>query len=193
MPPTKARKPKCKVRKVGQTFLSVPSSAQSNPKWLTRKSRGLQILQVPALSKLPWLIHGFSASPGGVSELEGKKVLNLGFTDWDPRENVLENPHRHPSAPSPALGSCLPQANPRRLHREAVPGRKETPPPPRLASSSASGRLRSSTSRRPKARAPFAGWRAEYLAASPSPSAVRGLLTNPPISQRHHSLDRRLL
>jgi YfiH family protein len=51
----------------------------------------MRILQVPALSKLPWLIHGFSTKPGGVSDQDGQKVLNLGFTDWDSKENVLEN------------------------------------------------------------------------------------------------------
>ncbi len=96
MAPTKTRKPKREVRKVEQAFLPVPS-AQSDSKWIARKSRGLQILQVPALDKLPWLIHGFSTRPGGVSELEAKKVLNLGFTDWDTRENVLENRRRFQS------------------------------------------------------------------------------------------------
>ena len=97
MAPTKTLKPRRKARTVGQTFLSVPSG-QSNSTWTTRKSRGLQILQVPALSKLPWLLHGFSTKPGGVSDLNGEKVLNLGFTDWDTRENVLENRRRFQSA-----------------------------------------------------------------------------------------------
>ncbi len=98
MAPAKTLKPKRKVRKVGQAFLPVHVlSAQSDSKWITRKSRGLQILQVPVLNNLPWLIHGFSTRPGGVSELEAKKVLNLGFTEWDPRENVLENRHRFQS------------------------------------------------------------------------------------------------
>jgi YfiH family protein len=97
--PTKTLKRKHKARKVGQAFLPVHvPSAPSNSNWLIRKSSGLQILQVPALNKLPWLIHGFSTSPGGVSELEAKKVLNLGFTDWDTRENVLENRRRFQSA-----------------------------------------------------------------------------------------------
>jgi len=61
-------------------------------------SKSLQILQVPAFSKLPWLIHGFSTLPGGASELDGQLVLNLGFTDWDTRENVLENHRRFQSA-----------------------------------------------------------------------------------------------
>ncbi|MGB2898747.1 MAG: peptidoglycan editing factor PgeF [Candidatus Acidiferrum sp.] len=97
MAPTKTLRPKRNARKVGQAFLPVPGGP-SNSTWIASKSRGLQILQVPALNKLPWLIHGFSTRPGGVSELEAKKVLNLGFTDWDPRENVLENRRRFQSA-----------------------------------------------------------------------------------------------
>jgi polyphenol oxidase len=61
-------------------------------------SKSLQILQVPAFSKIPWLIHGFSTLPGGVSELDGRRILNLGFTDWDSRENVVENRRRFQSA-----------------------------------------------------------------------------------------------
>jgi len=56
------------------------------------------ILQVPALLKFPWLIHGFSTKPGGVSDQGGEKVLNLGYTDWDTKENVLENRRRFQSA-----------------------------------------------------------------------------------------------
>lgn len=100
MAPTKARKSKGKVRKrrsVGQTFLSV-SSGRSSSNWIERKVRGIQILQVPALAKLPWLIHSFSTRLGGVSLMEGEKVLNLGFTEWDSRENVLENRRRFQSA-----------------------------------------------------------------------------------------------
>jgi polyphenol oxidase len=72
----------------------------TDSRWTSRSSRGLKLLQVPALSKLPWLVHGFSTAPGGVSEIVGRsasapkkteKVLNLGFTDWDKKENVLEN------------------------------------------------------------------------------------------------------
>src|SRR5882724_10995420 len=93
----KTLKPKRKSRQVGQTFLSVPSGPSSSH-WIARKSRGLQILQVPALNKIPWLIHGFSTRPGGVSPLGGEEVLNLGFTAWDPPENVLENRRRFQSA-----------------------------------------------------------------------------------------------
>jgi YfiH family protein len=96
--PTKTLKSKRKSRSpVRRTFLSV-SSPRSNQDWVERKSRDLTILQVPALAKLPWLIHGFSTKPGGVSTQDGQKVLNLGFTDWDTKEYVLENRHRFQSA-----------------------------------------------------------------------------------------------
>ena len=72
--------------------------------WKLRHSRGLQILESPALARLDWLVHGFSTRPGGASELAAnrdhssaqkhaapEKVLNLGFTEWDSRARVLEN------------------------------------------------------------------------------------------------------
>jgi YfiH family protein len=59
----------------------------------------VRILQAPALARLDWLVHGFSTRAGGRSHLKtlrdgrekSEKVLNLGFTDWDKRERVLEN------------------------------------------------------------------------------------------------------
>ena len=73
--------------------------AASAPKgWTARKTNSLQILQADALTKVPWLVHGFSTRPGGVSELRGEKVLNLGFAEWDTKENVLENRRHFQSA-----------------------------------------------------------------------------------------------
>ena len=72
---------------------SRPTSPRSAP-----KSHKRNVLQVPALAKLRWLTHGFSTAPGGVSELDGAKVLNLGFTEWDSQENVRENRKRFQSA-----------------------------------------------------------------------------------------------
>jgi YfiH family protein len=95
--PAKTLKSPRKRRKVGQTFLSV-SSPRSNQNWSERKSGGLQILQVSALAKLPWLIHGFSTKVGGASIQDSQRVLNLGFTEWDTKENVLENRRRFQSA-----------------------------------------------------------------------------------------------
>src|SRR5256885_2867143 len=59
--------------------------------WAERTNRGLRILQVPELAKLTWLVHGFSTRPGGASQLDSQRVLNLGFTEWDARENVKQN------------------------------------------------------------------------------------------------------
>ena len=75
------------------------SRAKGPAMWRMRRARGLQILEAPAFAKLDWLVHGFSTRPGGVSELESlrdgrkssEKALNLGFTDWDTREQVLAN------------------------------------------------------------------------------------------------------
>jgi len=76
-----------------RSFRKPRNPAASANAWTQRTSHGVRILQVNALNKLPWLVHGFSTRPGGVSALDGEKVLNLGFTEWDTRENVLENRH----------------------------------------------------------------------------------------------------
>jgi len=73
--------------------------SRRTPQWNLRQARGLQILVVPLLAKLDWLVHGFSTRAGGASQLEsnrqGRKlaenVLNLGFTEWDIRQRVLQN------------------------------------------------------------------------------------------------------
>ena len=78
---------------------------------------GVQLLQIAAFSKLPWLIHGFGTRPGGVSGLNGENVLNLSFTDWDSRENVLENRRRFQSA----LGaSDLPLVTLKQIHSDVI-------------------------------------------------------------------------
>jgi YfiH family protein len=74
-------------------------TAQPDPKWKLRRAGSLQILGAPPLAKLKWLIHGFSTRVGGTSRLEAsvrsekpqENILNLGFAEWDSRENVTEN------------------------------------------------------------------------------------------------------
>jgi hypothetical protein len=59
----------------------------------------MQVLEAPALTRINWLVHGFSTRPGGISELKTlhdgedtcEKALNLGFTDWDAGEHVRDN------------------------------------------------------------------------------------------------------
>ena len=85
-----------KTRRRGAREGSVNPSASKG--WSERKASGVRIVQANALTKVPWLVHGFSTRPGGVSELSGEKVLNLGFAEWDAKENVLENRRRFQSA-----------------------------------------------------------------------------------------------
>jgi YfiH family protein len=56
------------------------------------------VLQVPAFATIPWLVHGFSTRAGGVSEIDGERVLNLGAVEWDKREDVEENKRRFHAA-----------------------------------------------------------------------------------------------
>jgi polyphenol oxidase len=88
-------------RTKGSARAKRPSKAASS--WKLRSSGGLRILEAPALARLDWLVHGFSTRLGGVSELaapgsnartNAQCVLNLGFTDWDSRDNVAENRKR---------------------------------------------------------------------------------------------------
>jgi YfiH family protein len=92
---TTAAKKRTAPRKRDNTRKEVPSGAP----WTLRRAGGLRILQAPALARLDWLVHGFSTRPGGASKLktlcDGREkveaVLNLGFTEWDERERVVEN------------------------------------------------------------------------------------------------------
>ena len=57
----------------------------------TKPRTKLQLLHSDKLSKLPWLVHGFSTRMGGVSRSYGKNALNLGFTKDDSRAAVERN------------------------------------------------------------------------------------------------------
>ena len=87
-----ARAMKIRSAKRGASPQGAAVHARSgNPEWVVRRSRGLQIVESRALGKLGWLVHGFSTRPGGESQLDGKRALNLGFTDWDERPQVEKN------------------------------------------------------------------------------------------------------
>ena len=51
----------------------------------------LNIVHTPHLSRIPWLVHGFSTRAGGFSRAYGKGDLNLGFTKDDSRGAVERN------------------------------------------------------------------------------------------------------
>jgi polyphenol oxidase len=96
--PTAPAKKKAPPRKASAKTLG------RSREWNSRRRGGLQILESPLLARIAWLTHGFSTRPGGGSELaanrtaaqvkkqgSAEKVLNLGFTDWDSRDRVLQN------------------------------------------------------------------------------------------------------
>lgn len=97
MPTTSAKQKSARREKAISRKRNNPASS-----WQLRRAGGLQTLTAAPLAELGWLVHGFSTRPGGASELaserNGKKVregvLNLGFADWDSRDNVLENRKR---------------------------------------------------------------------------------------------------
>jgi polyphenol oxidase len=93
-----ARKSAQPHRKPGQPLPRPTAPPKISAPWHLKSVGNLKILQLDAFSKLPWLTHGFSTAPSGVSDLDGRKVLNLSFTDWDTRENVLENRKKFQSA-----------------------------------------------------------------------------------------------
>ena len=85
--------------------------------WTERVVAGVRVLEAPAFAKIPWLVHGFSTGPGGGSDLDGKKILNLGFTDWDTRKNVLQNRQRFQAALGAADFSLAPV---KQIHSDLV-------------------------------------------------------------------------
>lgn len=83
--------------------------ASAGAKWRLRAAKGIEVLEAPQLARLRFLVHGFSTRIGGASELPADraaaprrtgshKALNLGLTDWDTYERVLENRKRFFSA-----------------------------------------------------------------------------------------------
>lgn len=92
------KRARIKPKRAGAAKAKFPAKLPASKHWTTRTHRGVTVLQATAFNKLPWLIHGFSTRAGGVSEIDGEKVLNLGAVEWDTRENVDENKRRFQSA-----------------------------------------------------------------------------------------------
>jgi len=65
-----------------------PAKARSAAR---QKSTGLKLLQSADLKRVPWLVHGFTTRPGGLTTAYGSRALNLGFTKDDLRDNVERN------------------------------------------------------------------------------------------------------
>jgi polyphenol oxidase len=102
--PPKRGKSKSRSKLKSKPAKPAASKGKSSPKvgaskdWTERTHRGVTVVQATAFNKFPWLVHGFSTRPGGVSEIDGEKVLNLGAVEWDKRENVDENKKRFQAA-----------------------------------------------------------------------------------------------
>jgi polyphenol oxidase len=56
-----------------------------------KASTRIDVLRAAPLSRVPWLVHGFSTRNNGVSKGYGGKTLNLGFTADDSRTAVEAN------------------------------------------------------------------------------------------------------
>jgi len=52
---------------------------------------GVDVFRAGSLSKISWLVHGFSTRQGGVTKEYGGKQLNLGITKEDTHEHVARN------------------------------------------------------------------------------------------------------
>jgi len=100
------------------------SRTQSNG-WQESRRRGLRILEARVFDGLPWVVHAFSTRPGGQSVLDGQRVLNLGFTDWDTRARVLANRERFLAAAGTAH---WPLATLRQVHSDVVHAVADAPP-----------------------------------------------------------------
>jgi YfiH family protein len=90
-------KPSLRNRRRRQQRSAAKTVTVSSP-WMLETVKGVKVLRLTPFKKLPWLVHGFSTRLGGASTLDGAKVLNLGFMDWDEQKNVLENRQRFQSA-----------------------------------------------------------------------------------------------
>jgi YfiH family protein len=106
-------------------------------RWAARIVKGIHILQVPALSRISWLVHGFSTRPGGASTLAGKRVLNLGFTEWDSRDKVHDNRRRLQAAIGAQKFNLIPLLQ---LHSDSVLFFDQAPVEPSRADASITGR-----------------------------------------------------
>jgi hypothetical protein len=65
------KRAKAKPLKSSASKPKSPAKLASSKDWTTRTHRGVTVLQATAFNKLPWLVHGFSTRPGGVSEISG--------------------------------------------------------------------------------------------------------------------------
>jgi polyphenol oxidase len=112
----------------------VPAKIQKQKK--TNSPPAVDILRAASLTKLPWLVHGFSTRVGGVSKVYGGNALNLGFTAHDTKGAVEANRRKFISAltavserkkPRPSSARQLPPVTLRQIHSDLIHRISEIP------------------------------------------------------------------
>ncbi|MCL6481685.1 MAG: peptidoglycan editing factor PgeF [Firmicutes bacterium] len=88
-----------------------------HPAWRLQQRAGIYVLEAVPLTHFAWLVHGFSTTPGGVSSLAGRSVLNLGYTEWDRPHRVIRNRRRFLAAVG---ADGLPLVTLRQIHSDLV-------------------------------------------------------------------------
>ncbi|MGH9514307.1 MAG: peptidoglycan editing factor PgeF [Terriglobales bacterium] len=109
----------------------MPTTTKKKKKKISIPS-AVDVLCVPSLIKLPWLVHGFSTRPGGVSKVYGGNALNLGFTAHDTKAAVERNRHEFIStltapAQRKSTGQTQPLVTLRQIHSDLIHRISEIP------------------------------------------------------------------
>lgn len=85
------------------------------------KTAKLRLLQSADLKRVPWLVHGFTTRPGGLTTSYGGRALNLGFTKDDLRANVERNRKAALLAAGAAMkGETWPLITLRQIHSDLI-------------------------------------------------------------------------
>ncbi|MDP9268142.1 MAG: peptidoglycan editing factor PgeF [Acidobacteriota bacterium] len=87
----------------------------------TRKPSAVRVLRAKPLERVPWLVHGFSTRPGGVSKAYGRADdLNLGFTKADARGSVERNRRRFLDALGAGGSEAWPLVTLKQVHSDVI-------------------------------------------------------------------------
>ncbi len=110
----------------------VTRTTSSKPKRAPAINAKVNVLRANCLAREKWLMHGFSTRMGGVSALEGKRVLNLGHVEWDTDANVQQNRARWLAALGGSAKSAakLQLVTMKQIHSDAIRDVSEAPARP---------------------------------------------------------------
>jgi polyphenol oxidase len=88
-----------------------------------KRKTEIDVLRANSLSRIPWLVHGFSTRAGGFSKAYGGRALNLGFTVQDSRAAVERNRQAFAAATIAARtkkGAPWPIVTVRQIHSDLI-------------------------------------------------------------------------